>query len=130
MTSDFHYLALERDDTLIKGLGQAARTTRLELREWTESELKALLVQAELHENLAEGEIRHQIKRTVERLREITHTDLPEAIRDYDEVMEELSGGGYTDVLDAHAQLEQGKGSLVRIVRDLLKIRTYIGTIG
>ena len=43
---DFHDLAKERDDALIKGLCQASRTTRMELREWAETELKAVLVEA------------------------------------------------------------------------------------
>ena len=127
MTSNFHDMAIERDDTLAKGLCAAARTTRMELRDWAETELKATLIEAELHEPTVEGVIGIQIRDTVERLRIISRTDLPEAIREYDTVIDEVSRGGSTDVHDAYEQLQTGCGKLVRIMKELQQIRDFIG---
>ena len=130
MTSDFHDREIERDDTLIKGLCSAARTTRQELREWVQAELKAILIEAELQERITEGELGNRIKDTVVRLRTINQKDLPKAVSDYDAVMVEVSQGGFTDVLNAYDQLQQGCAGLVRIIRDLLEIRSFIGGMG
>ncbi len=130
MTSDFHDREIERDDTLIKGLYSAARTTRQELREWVQAELKAILIEAELQEKIAEGELRDRIKNTVVRLRTINQGDLPEAVSNYDGVMVEVLQGGFQDVHDAYDQLQQGCAGLVRIMRELLEIRSFIGGMG
>ena len=130
MTLNFNDRAEERDDTLIKGLYQAARTTRMELRDWAETELKAILVEAELQQGIVEGVLGCRIKKTVERLRVISQTDLPGAVRDYDDVMDEVFNGGSTDVYDAYDQLQEGCGELVRTMRELLKIRSFIGEMG
>ena len=130
MTSDFHDRVIERDNTLVLGFCQAARTSRMELREWAESEIKAVLVQAELQEPLAEGLIKDKVKEVVEQLRTISQTDLPKAVRDYDEVIDEISVGGHTDILDAYDRLEQGTAGLVQIMRKLLQIRSFIGDQG
>ena len=130
MTSDFHDLVIERDNTLVLGFCQAARTSRMELREWAESEIKGVLVQAELQEPLAEGLIKDKVKEVVEQLRTISQTDLPKAVRDYDEVIDEISVGGHTDILDAYDRLEQGTAGLVQIMRKLLQIRAFIGDQG
>ena len=102
----------------------------MELREWAESEIKAVLVQAELQEPLAEGLIKDKVKEVVEQLRTISQTDLPKAVRDYDEVIDEISVGGHTDILDAYDRLEQGTAGLVQIMRKLLQIRAFIGDQG
>ena len=130
MTPDFHDLALERDDTLIKGLCYAARNTRSELREWAERELKAVLFEAEIQERTVKGVVGDQIKSTVERLRMISLTDMPEAIRTYEDVIDEVLRGGSTDVYDAYDQLQMGCTKLVRIVKELLQIRAFIGEMG
>lgn len=129
MTSDFHDRAAERDETLIKGLCQAARTSLLELREWAQTELKASLAQAEFLERTVEGVIGDEIRSSAERLRAINQRDLQEAVTTYDDVMATVSSGGYVDVYDAYNQLQQGSHGLVLIVRELLKIRDFIGAM-
>ena len=130
MASDFHDLAKERDDALIKGLCQASRTTRMELREWAETELKAVLFEGELQERMVEGVLGGEIKSTVERLRIISQRDLPEAVRDYDDVMDEVSSGGSTEVYDAYNQLQMGCMKLVQVLKELQQIRDFIGEMG
>ena len=100
------------------------------MREWVETELKAVLIEAELQENLAAGLLRSKIAGVVERLRTIRNTDLPEAVRDFDEVIDDISDGGHTDILDVHGRLERGSTALVQIMRELLEIRSFIGEMG
>ena len=128
--SDFFDKAAERDDALVKGLCQAARTTRMELREWIEMELKAVLIEAQIQEELLEGEIGDRAHATIERLHSITYRDLPEAITNYDDAMTDVSQGGYGNVHDAYDQLQKECSVLERITRDLLDIRTFIGELG
>ena len=127
--SEFFDKAAERDVALVKGLCHAARTTRMELREWVQMELKAVLIEAELQVELKRGEVGEQIEGVVERLRTINRKDLSEAVNDYDSVMNIVMLGGYGDVYDAHDQLLQGCSGLVRIQRELLEIRTFIGEL-
>ena len=84
----------------------------------------------ELQERMVEGVLGGQIKSTVERLRIISQRDLPEAVRDYDDVMDEVSSGGSTDVDDAYNQLQMGCMKLVQIVKELQVIRDFIGEMG
>ena len=130
MTSDFHDLQMERDDDLIKGLCAAARSTRTELREWVQRELNACIYEAGLQEAVAQGVLRDEIEQTVKRLRRINHNDLPQAVRDCDDVADDVSRGGYDNVYEAYDQLQKGCAGLVRIVRELLEIRSFIGEIG
>ncbi len=130
MTPDFHDLAVERDDTLIIGLCHAARTTLMELREWAEAVLKATLFEAELQEGLTGGPIGDSITDTVRRLRSINQTHLPEAVIAYDDMIDEVRRGGYTDVYSAYDQLQQACAGLLRIMRELLDIRKFIGEQG
>ena len=130
MTSNFLDWAGERDDTLVQGLYQAARTTRMELRDWAETELKAVLIEAELQGELVGGEIGDRIQTTVERLRIISQRDLPEAIANYDDVMTDVLRGSFEDVNDAYDKLQKECAGLVRIVRELLEIRGFIGEMG
>ena len=102
----------------------------MELRDWAETELKAVLVEAELHEGIVGGVVGGRIKSTVERLRIVSQTDLPRAVREYDDVMGEVFRGGFTDVYDAYDQLQKGCDGLVRIMRELLDIRSFIGEMG
>ena len=127
MTSGFHDQAAERDDTLIKGLCQAARNSRLELHEWVQTELKTVLIEAQLQETLTEGVIQGQITRIIERLRLIDRMELPEAITGFDDLIVDVGRGGSSDVYDAYDQLQRGYAGLVRIMRELLEIRAFIG---
>ena len=130
MTSNLFDEAMRRDDDLIAGLCQAARTTRMELREWAQAELKATLIEAELQELQSSGLIQEQIRGAVERLRVIDKTDIPEAIRMFDDVITDVSQGGSEDVCDAYDRLRNGCAGLVQIARELLKIRSFIGEQG
>ena len=62
----------------------------MELRDWAETELKAVLIEAELQGELVGGEIGDRIQTIVERLRIISQRDLPEAIANYDDVMTDV----------------------------------------
>ena len=127
MTFNSPDLITERDDTLIKGLCQAARTTRMELREWIEAELKDLIIKAELQEPLLQGDLKEKVERTADHLHTISKRDLPEAVRDFDDTIDDVGGGGYEDVYDAYDQLLNGHSKLIRIMRDLLELRSSIG---
>lgn len=100
---------------------------RMELRDWAQTELKALLIEAELQETRAEGVIATQIKSTVERLRFIDRMDLPQAISEFDDMITDVSQGGSTDIYDAYDQLQKACAGLVRIMRELLEVRSFIG---
>ena len=127
MALNFFDRAEERDDTVIKGLCQAARTTRMELREWVQTELHASLEQGDFEEQAEYGEIRVRIKQAVERLRVINHRDLPQALTYYDDVINDVANGGFEDVHDAYDKLNQGCVGLIRIMKELLEIRGFIG---
>ena len=125
MTPDFYDRSSERDDTLIKGLCGAARNTRMELREWIEAEVKALLPMAEMHEPLSEGIVKEETSRNVQRLRAISQTNLRNAVQYCDETIDDVSNGGYTDVGDAYDKLHRGRLDLVEIMKELQEIHTF-----
>ena len=127
MTTSFHDWAIERDNELVIGLCSAARTKRMELREWIEAELKSLLAEAEMQEPLSDGLLQDQIRDTVKRLRLINQNDLPRAVRAFDDVCSDVSSGSYDSVEDAYDQLESGCMKLVQILKELHEIRTFIG---
>ena len=130
MTSDFGDRAIERDSDLVKGLCYAALSNRRDLHEWLEEEVKAVLVAAEFQESLTEGVIRDNITKAVKDLRRIALTDLPEAIREHDEVRSDIEKGGYDDVIEAYHHLERETARLVAIARDVLRIREFIAGLG
>ena len=129
MTSDSHDRAIERDAGLVQAFRSAARNMRMELREWVQAELQASLVEAEMEAQIADGVLQDRIEQTIARLRKIDHNDLPKAVKDYDDLMEDVSGGGFTDVREAYLQLQQGCDALVRIMTELLEIRLFIGNL-
>ena len=102
----------------------------MELREWIQTELHACLFEAELQETVAEGILEDKIKETVAFLRRINHQDLPQAVRDYDDARNDVSRGDYDDVYEAYDQLQKGCAGLIRIIRELLEIRSFIGGLG
>ena len=127
MLLNFHDLAIDRDETLVIGLCNAARTKRMELREWIEVEVKALLPMAEAHELILIGTLQENMSTTVSRLRQIRQSDLPSAVKSFDDSISEISNGGYTTVEDVYDQLESGCAKLVQILKELHKMRTFIG---
>ena len=130
MTSDFHDLVVERDETLVQGLCHSALNNRRELHEWAEAELKAVLFQAEIQEPLAEGVIGEEVRRTVARLRTISQNDLPAAVREHEEVRRDVLLGGYDDIHDDYRRLELATTRLVQIMNQLLEVRSFIGEQG
>lgn len=120
-------LTSDRDEDLIKGLCSAARSTRTELRDWIEAELKSSLIEAQMQETLLEGELKNRVQMTVNRLRVINVREFPEAVAGCDGTNDEISNGGYTDVYDAYDQLFKEHAKLVNIVRELLEIRSFVG---
>ena len=128
--SNFYNEAIKRDNELVIGLCQVARTTRFELREWAQEELKAVLVAAEFEEIQAEGVIKKQITGVVERLRAINQRDLPDANKVYTDVTTDVMEGGYTDASGAYDRLQMGCMGLVQIMKELQQIRDFIGEQG
>lgn len=127
MTTIFHDWANERDNTLVKGLCGAARSNRNEMREWIEAEIKALLEEAQMKEPLSSGVIGAHIAESIQRLRHISTVVFPDVLRDYDDVINDISGGGFTSAEEAYDHLHSGFTHLVQILRDLQKIRDFIG---
>ena len=127
MTTSFHDWTIERDNTLVKGLCAAARSNRNEMREWIEAEIKALLEEAQIKEPVSCGVIADHIRKSVETLRHTSTVMFPEALRDYDGVIENVSIGGFDSVEEAHDQLQSGFMHLVRILRELHEMRGFIG---
>ena len=130
MTSEFYDLELERDESLVRGLCDNAKNTRRDMHEWAEEEIKAVLLQAEIQEAVAVGVIEEQVKKTVERLRTISRTDLPIAIREHEEVRIDVLSGEYEDIHDAYRKLDRETTRLVQIIQELLAMRTFIGDLG
>ena len=131
MTPDFYDRSSEeRDDTLIKGLCGAARNTRLELREWIEGEVRDLIQLAEIQERLSEGVIQERVSRNARRLRQINQENLRNAVEHFDETIDEVSHGGYTDMSDAYEKLHRGCIDLVEIMKELQQIREFTGEMG
>lgn len=130
MTNDFFSLAIERDDTLIKYLCGASRNMRNELREWAQSEVKALNEEAQLFEFVADEPARERLFKVFKDLDAINRIDLPEVVTDYDDTIKELELRGAPDVYEAYDQLETRCSRLVKIVRQLLEIRRVIGEMG
>ena len=127
MTSSFDDGITRRDDDLVRGLCEFARHSRLDLREWTQAEIKAVLIAAELQEGRVHGTIRESITRVVRRLREIDQQDLREADSLYVDVIEEVRDGGYLEVYEAYEKLQIGSAKYLRIIKELIQIRSFIG---
>ena len=106
--SDFYDLAYERDRELVRALCAAARNARLEFREWVQTEQKACLIEAQIHESSELGRLRDEIANTIKRLRDINRVDLPAALESLDEAITDVSQGGDEDVHKAYTQLESG----------------------
>ena len=99
----------------------------MELREWAQAELKAVLVEAELQQPRSVGVILGEITGVVDRLRAMDRVDLPDAIKVFDDVMDDVSQGGSTSVNDAYDRLQMGCMGLVQIMKELQQIRDFIG---
>ena len=127
MMSNFYDEARKRDEEFIKGLCGDARHLRMELREWIQEELRALITEADLLESQADGIIREQIARTLEQLRIINHTDLNEANDAYNDAVNEVAEGGYDNVYEAYNTLQKESSQLIQIMKELLDKRRFIG---
>lgn len=127
MTSNFYDNTIRRDEDLIAGLCYVAQAARKDLREWVQEEVKALLYEAQLQQIQSTGVLAEQITSIVERLQSINRRDLPEAITAFEDDINEVAHGGYDDVYNAYDQLQKGYAGLMRITRDLLEIRSFIG---
>ena len=103
---------------------------RKDLREWAQAEVKAVLVAAELQKVQEEGVVKEQITGVIERLRAINHRDLPEADESYNDATAEVMSGGYADVYEAYDKLQKECAGLIRIMRQLLDERSFIGNMG
>ena len=128
--SDFYEEAIKRDSELVKAFVSCARATRMEMREWAQTELKAVLVEAELQEPRAAGVILDGITGAVDRLRGMNRLDLSNAIKVFDDVIDDVSQGGFTSVNDAYDRLQMGCMGLVQIMKELQQIRDFIGEQG
>lgn len=117
----------DRDNDLVKALCAAERNIRGEIREWIQSEVNALLVEAQIDDGRLGGMVADSITGAIERLRAINNTEIRDAVVAIDHVINEVSNGGYTDVHDAYTQLQNGCMGLEHIIRELQNLRSFVG---
>ena len=79
---------------------------------------------------LVDGTLGDTLKNTVQKLRTISQNELPEAYAKYNDLLRDVSDGGYTSVNDAFDQLQIGFTPLVRIMKELQQVREFIGETG
>ena len=127
ITPDFYDKANDRDAEFIKGLCGAARNLRKELREWIQGELVALITAADVLEAQSEGIIKEQVLSAAERLRIINQSGLNDANAIYDDTINEIADGGYSDVHEAYSRLQKECSQLIQIMEELLDKRPFIG---
>ena len=120
--------AYERDMYLARGLSGATDHIRQTLREWIQAELIALLATADAHAPLGQGLIADRIEKLAVRLRQINHSDFPEADANCSHAIDQVQNGGYDDAIDAYERLRQGHDDLLQLVRELRQARELIGT--
>ena len=130
MTPDFYDRSFERDNDLVQGLCHNARNTHRDLREWIEAELKALIFEAEIQMPLVDGPLSDSLRGAVQKLRTISQNDLPEAYTKYNNLIRDVSEGGFTSVDDAYDQIQIGFTPLVRMMKELQQVREFIGETG
>ena len=89
-----------------------------------------MLYEAGLQEEIASGVVKDEIAAAIESLRTISRIELPRAIREHEEVRQEVLNGGYTDVGEAFRRLELQTTDLAGVMTRLLRIRSFIGELG
>lgn len=126
-TNEFRDAAAERDNDLVHGLCYPMERNMLrELREWIEAELKALTAEAQIQQAKAGGHIAEGLASALEQLGVLSRVDLPEASQDCKDKIYDIQQGTWSDVFDAYDQMQQELAKMMRIVRALLEIRTFI----
>ncbi len=126
-TGNFHDRAMERDNNLVRGLchtleGNVVR----DLRDWIEEELKELIIEAQLQQEITDGLMRDQFKSAEERLQLISRSDLRDALQDCNDAIHNSREGFWGDVYAAYDPMIQAVTKLVQIVRAMLELRVLI----
>ena len=127
MTTKFSEDAEKRDEQLIKALCHSIHRHSLqELREWIQAELVALINAAELQEIEIGGTVAEGIRERIDRLRNINRLTLPNAIRQYSQLIDDIDKGGWDDVHDAYIALQKECTGMMNILEELVEIRKLI----
>ena len=127
MTTRFSNEAENRDEQLVKALCYSIhRHTLQELREWIQAELVALINAAELQEIEIGGIVAEGIREKIDRLRTINRLTMPNAIRQYSQIIDDIDKGGWDDVHDAYTALQKECTGMVNILEELVEIRKLI----
>ncbi|MEX2237213.1 MAG: hypothetical protein WEB00_06740 [Dehalococcoidia bacterium] len=116
----------ERDQFIVRVMTAATVSRRMAFREWIQAELNDLIVRAGTLEGAAEGEIKFQLEKLVEELRDIDSRQLRDAVRNSDEICSQVEAGVYTDCLNASEYLTEALNPFEAIVRRLLRSRDFV----
>ena len=121
--------SIRRDDGLVQYLCVDAGHIRVDLHNWIQDEVTALISSNDLREIMeVAGPLKGAIVATGKRLREINHIALPAANKRSQEVEEEIRmesgelGRSYTLLMQAQAELLQLLEELLRIREDITNI--------
>ncbi len=124
MTSDLISRQIKRDNRLTADLCSDARHIRFDLVAWIQEELNDLINANDLREAAeVDGPLKEAIKDNGRRLHQINLNELPDAIRKYDGLVEDISNGDADNIHHAYEQLIQGQFQLTQLCREVLRIR-------
>lgn len=129
MMSDYTDLTQERDRELVIAFASSAHNLRAHFRLWIQEELKDLAARADSIEPILQGQVKGELNRTIERIREIDRVILGESVQSLQQKIEEIEGGVYEDIFDAQGYLNEGLTRLEGLVRELLRIRDSLNDL-
>ena len=124
MTGNFVSNQIKRDKKFTQGLWANSRTFLLDWEAWAQVELTELITAHDLREATeGDGPLKEVIQGTIRRLREINLVDLPQAIKKYEELLDDINDDEADNVFDACQLLAQAQHDLVLLGRAVLRIR-------
>ncbi len=119
-------LRQERDDDLVSGFVEQARTVHYRYREWIQEEVKDCIIQAEMLEPRLQGTIQSQLRVKMARMRQINEIDFPQACKDLEEKRKEIAQSGSADMLGDRQYIEDCLSKLLGFVHELLIMRQHL----
>lgn len=127
MTRNFSEEAATRDETLVQAMCHSIhRSSRIELREWIQAELVALINASELLLLEINDPVAAGIREKIARLQMINRTSLPRASNEYDKVISDVSNGAWANVHDAYTAMQKECSELINIVEELVSMRKVL----
>jgi hypothetical protein len=128
-TPDEYELRQQRDDDLVDGFRERAKSMMIFYQAWIQSELIEDIKKAGLLEATSgESAFKQQLQLKIDRLKQINLHELPEAVRNVTEKCNELRRGGSADILEDYRYLQDCLSRLHGLVRELLDIRRMLDT--